>query len=239
MPNVEEYYGLVMYQARKIHRSLLTAGKEEIQLDELIQEGMIGLLDAAQRFDPQAGASFGTYSERRIEGAMRDYLLRRLDPLTSRERRKVKELERIKKALEHSLGRPPTAGEVAESLRTTEETVRQTAALSMIILCLEETARCVPGTGERLPWEAPSPQSDPEERVTKKNLAHSIDACLQEALTDHERAVITLRFEAEMTHERIGKILNVSTASAHRWEVIARQKLRHCLEGKGWEITDI
>ena len=89
MINVEHYYGLVIYHAKKLYAALSEAGKgeSEIELEDFIQEGFVGLLEARRRYDPRRGASFATFATPRIAGAMADFLRKR-DPLAVRERQR-------------------------------------------------------------------------------------------------------------------------------------------------------
>ena len=86
--SLDQYYGLVVYKAQKIFRTLPKLARKKIELNDLIQEGFIGLLKAADRYDPKKGASFSTFASFYIDGAVKDYL-RRQDPLTQKGRLEV------------------------------------------------------------------------------------------------------------------------------------------------------
>ncbi len=85
------------------------------QRDDLIQAGLLGLIEAAKRFDPELGFTFSTYAGRRIEGAVLD-LLRRSDWAPRSVRRKERKLQGITVDLTATLGRPPTLHEVADAM---------------------------------------------------------------------------------------------------------------------------
>jgi RNA polymerase sigma factor FliA len=102
---------LVVKTARRLQGRL----PANVETDELIQAGMIGLEDAMSRFDDQRGATFGTYASRRIEGAMLD-ALRSNDTLSRETRVQQRKIRAAVHALEQRLGRAPRAGEVAEKL---------------------------------------------------------------------------------------------------------------------------
>src|SRR5688500_8542797 len=91
-----------------------------VELDDLIQAGMIGLLDASTRYQDNRGAQFETFASQRIRGAMLDEL--RANDWGSRGlRQSARKVEAAIQALEHRLGRAPTEGEIAKELKMTLE----------------------------------------------------------------------------------------------------------------------
>lgn len=249
--NLDRYYGLVRYQAKKVyqkvHKLLLQAGKKEIkiELEDLVQEGFRGLLEARNRYNPNIGVEFATFALPRIDGAIKDYFRSR-DHLTQREREKVKELDRTKEELTQSLGREPSAGELAQALGISEEEVRERAALRVIILSLADLTQSDEETEEQTLWEIPSTYPDPEEMLiidfTEKEmikLRNDVNNCLKEALSDQEKKVLILRVLDEIILQDVGRILNISKDTVKRREMKAKGNIRHCLENKGWEVADI
>ncbi len=87
------------------------------QRDDLVQAGLVGLIEATQRFDPERGFSFSTFAGRRIEGAVLD-LLRRADWAPRSVRRNERQLHDVEAQLTSSLGRKPTPSELGESMGT-------------------------------------------------------------------------------------------------------------------------
>src|ERR671922_2993894 len=86
-----------------------------IQAEDLISAGIIGLIDALDKFNPAREVQFKTYAQIRIQGAMKDEL-RSLDWASRSMRQKAKRLEQVYAALEQDLGRPPSSEEVAASM---------------------------------------------------------------------------------------------------------------------------
>ncbi|MDH3602650.1 MAG: sigma-70 family RNA polymerase sigma factor [Candidatus Tectomicrobia bacterium] len=240
MINVEHYYGLVIYHAKKLHAALSTAGKgeSEIELQEFIQEGFIGLLEARRRYEPQRGIAFATFATPRITGAMVDFLRKR-DPLASRERQRVKELDQVKEDLTQSLGRVPTIDALAHALDLTTEDVRKIEALRIMVLPLDHLSWDENAASAPAAWEASSPRPDPEKVVATTQLHEDVEVCLGEALHENERSVLIPRMVGKTTLQALGQVLDIPTATVHRREVSAKKKLRHCLETKGWDVTDI
>lgn len=99
----------------RIARSLMRNLPSNIDIQDLKQSGMMGLLDAATRFDDRQGVTFTTYASIRIQGSIKDEL-RALDIASRSLRKDFREAENAKVALEHALGRPPRESEVAIEL---------------------------------------------------------------------------------------------------------------------------
>src|SRR5437016_12276146 len=108
---VEHYLPLVRYRAERIWSRL----PDGVDLDDLISAGVFGLMDAINAFDMERGVKFETYCVPRIRGAMLDEL-RTMDWVPRLVRSKASKMEEARKTLEASLGRPPSAEELAERL---------------------------------------------------------------------------------------------------------------------------
>ena len=100
---------------RKLASMMISRLPASVELDDLVQVGMIGLIEAAQQFGPAQGVLFETFASQRIRGAMLDEL-RRLDWLPRQARRNAKQIEEAMAQLEQSLGHPPGEGEIAARL---------------------------------------------------------------------------------------------------------------------------
>jgi len=99
-----------------------------IEIDDLVSSGVVGLLDALDRFDASRGIKFRTYAEFRIRGAMLDHL-REMDWFPRSARRDSNRLQRVYIELEHNLGRPPEENEVAERLEIDVDDLRKRLAM--------------------------------------------------------------------------------------------------------------
>lgn len=111
-----EYAPLVKYIAQKIASRL----PSNVELDDLVSCGVIGLMDAIEKFDPGRDNKFKTYAEFRIRGAILDEL-RAQDWVPRSIREKAKIVERAYSKLESQLGRPATDEEMCEELKMTQE----------------------------------------------------------------------------------------------------------------------
>jgi len=237
--SLDKYYGLVIYKAQKIFRTLPKLARMKIELNDMIQEGFIGLLKATDRYDPKKGASFSTFASFYIDGAVKDYL-RKQDPLTQKERLEVKELESAKQKLTQSLNRKPSLSDIAQALGVTEEEVIRRQDLEKTIISQEDLHQSDEEEGTQIAQELPSfDESGPEKEITTGELWNDVNDCLKEALDFGERAVLTLRILGELTLKKVAQVLNMDINKVHRQEKKARGKMKYCLEDKGWEVTDI
>ena len=237
--DLDDYYGLAVYKAKKLYNNFPEAARNKIDLNDLIQEGFIGLVKAANKYDPRRGVSFSTFSSLYIDGAIKDYL-RKQDPLTQKNRAAVKALDQAEKLLMQSLYRKPSTVELSEALDVSENELRRLQDLKKVGFFLEEKyppdeKRPLNFTQELPAFENPDPQTE----IAKRELWKDVDECLKNALKHYERAVLSLRSLGELTLKKTAQVLTIDINKAHRLEIKARGKMKYCLEGKGWCVTDI
>src|SRR5688572_16510174 len=103
---------------KRIAHHMMTSLPPSVELDDVIQSGMMGLLDAARRYEVSEGAQFETYAVQRIRGAILDEL-RQCDWLPRAVRRSLRETEKMISKLEQQKGRPPTEAELAKAMDMT------------------------------------------------------------------------------------------------------------------------
>ena len=115
---IEKSHLLEQHQpmVRRIALQMIAKLPASVELDDLIQAGMIGLLDASSRYEDNQGAQFETFVSQRIRGAMLDEL-RASDWGSRGLRQSARAVEKAIQALEHRLGRPPSEGEIAKELK--------------------------------------------------------------------------------------------------------------------------
>lgn len=182
-----------------------------LEYEDLISHGIVGLLEAVERFDPQRGVQFKTYAVSRIRGQIID-ALRALDLLPRSARRRAREIEAAIRALHAELGRPPTDEEVARRLGTDLESFRQDLAQASCILVSLDSPLESYGLDEGMPLGelltdeyTPTPMEQAEE----DDLRLRLRAAIQE-LPERERLVIALYHTEELTMKEIGQVLNIS-----------------------------
>jgi len=235
---VHKYLHLVKYVAGRISINL----PPNVEINDLINDGILGLIDAIEKYDDERGVKFETYAITRINGAILD-ALRALDWVPRAVRQRARELERVYQEIEVELGRAATEDEVAErmglttkELDTLMQKIRGTAVLS-----LEEFLPNEKG------YEIPllDTLKDLENDVTSAVEAREIKAALVRAVDDlppQERTVISLYYFEGLTLKEIKGALNVSesrVSQIHAQAVIhLRAKLRNLTQDLGYREGD-
>jgi RNA polymerase sigma factor for flagellar operon FliA len=227
---VEENLHIVEAVVRKIAPNL----PHGVAREEIVSEGIMGLIEAAQKFDSKRGVKFEKWAEIRVRGAIIDYL-RRTDIISRPSRLIIKQIAKTIKELQNKLGREPEDEEVAKELGMTLDEYR--AELEKIsclsILSLDEVI-FDPGSkeGKKL-YEMITDEhiSDPMNFAANSNLREIIEQAL-EKLDDKEREVIKMYYLDGFHMKEISKKLKVSESRISQIHSKAILKLRAELEGK-------
>jgi RNA polymerase sigma factor for flagellar operon FliA len=177
-----------------------------IDLNDLLQAGMIGLLEAGRNFDPSRGASFETYAGIRIRGAMLDEV-RKLDWTPRSVHQKHRQVSVAIRSIEAESGQRAEAADIAEHLGISTQDyhsiLRDTAGCRLF--SLEETME-ERGSGRELPG---SDEVAPERALNQSQLRKELaDAVLR--LSEREQLVLSLYYERELNLKEVGKVLGVS-----------------------------
>jgi len=197
-----------------------------IEVDDLISSGVIGLIDAIEKFDPNRDIQFKTYAEFRIKGAMLDDL-RSQDWIPRSVRKKAGALERAYAEIEQREGRAATNEEVAEALNITMDAfydlLSRVKGLSLIsIECGDEENLLNRRIFESLTG---NPGDTPLAMIKKKELQQIIARNI-ESLPKSEKMVVSLYYYNELTMKEIGKVLSIteSRVSQIHTQAILRMK---------------
>lgn len=176
-----------------------------VDIDDLMQAGMIGLLEAANNFDASKGASFPTYAGIRIRGAMLDEV-RKLNWTPRSVYQKHRQVSDMIRSIEAQHGRPAKGHEVASGLGISLDDYHAilTDTASCRLFSLEETLEW-PGQPRDVPSsDTLTPEQELDQSQYRKELA---DAILK--LPERERMVLSLYYERELNLKEIGKVLGV------------------------------
>ena len=235
---VHKYLHLVKYVAGRISVNL----PPNVELNDLINDGILGLIDAIEKYDDARGVKFETYAITRINGAILD-ALRSLDWVPRAVRQRARELERAYQELEARYGRVPTAEELAtklgislKELDTLMQRVRGTAVLSLEEFLPNEKGYEIPLV-DTLKDSDNEVTTAVEQREIKASLVHAV-----EELPPQERTVISLYYFEGLTLKEIKSALNVSesrVSQIHAQAVIhLRAKLRELRSDLGYREGD-
>ena len=214
---------------RVVHR---LAGRlpAEVDIKEMLNSGIIGLVDALEKYDPRHETNFSTYAQFRIRGAILDSF-RSQDWAPRSLRHKAHKLESAYQKLEQKLGRPAKDEEVAEEMGLDIESLQKMLGevSGVVMLSFEELGF---GHGEErfqadewLPAGNPDPLNDLLETERVEIIARALDR-----LPEKERLVITLYFYEELNLKEIGEIIGVTESRASQIRSRALIRLRTYLK---------
>jgi len=229
-PRVEAGIPFVEALARRMAATM----PHSIDLSDLVQDGVIGLIDAAHRFDDSRGIKFETFAERRIRGAMIDAL--RKDAWPRGVRRVRRELEAAREKLRVSLGHEPSLADLAQEIGSDEKrlgktivrinTIESTSPFSSAENVDESQLPAV-----MVPAEPERPDMQYERDEVKGRVRNAIAT-----LPPREQRVIALYYYNEVTMKDIGAELGVNESRVSQLHARAIKRLREAL---GAEVTPI
>jgi RNA polymerase sigma factor for flagellar operon FliA len=191
---------------KRIAYHLMSRLPASVQADDLIQAGMIGLIEASRKFDPEQGASFETYAGIRIRGAMLDEI-RRTDWTPRSVHRKAREVAEAVRKIENQMGRDARDVEVAKEMGISLEEYHK---------ILQDSTGCRifsfedPGMlGEEGMSQSSRHVDQPLENLQKSDFKQGLADEIR-GLPERERLVMALYYDEELNLREIGEILGVS-----------------------------
>jgi RNA polymerase sigma factor FliA len=209
--------------ARRVAASM----PHSIDVGDLVQDGMIGLIDAAHRFDESRGIKFETFAERRVRGAMIDALRR--DAWPRGVRRVRRELEAAREQLRRELGAEPSLSDLAARIGADEARLGRTIVR---INTIESTSPLSAGEnidgGQLPPALVPSEPPQPDKAYETMEVRDRIRGAIA-SLPPRERKVIGLYYYAESTMKQIGMEIGVNESRVSQLHARAIQRLRKTL----------
>ena len=226
---VERYSPLV----KRIAHHLLARLPASVQVDDLIQAGVIGLLEAARNYDAGRGASFETYAGIRIRGAMIDEV-RRGDWAPRSVHRNARRVQETMVRLEKRLGREAADHELAAELGVSLAEYHAIAqdSLSSKLFSFDDLGHEDENPEERLPGDGPSPEQSVQREGMRRQLAAAIGG-----LPERERLVLSLYYNDELNLKEIGLVLGVSESRVSQIHSQAALRLR--AQMAGWSTEDL
>lgn len=221
-----EHLPTVRFIARKIHARL----PQHLELDDLVSAGMVGLLDAFDKFDHNKKVQFKSYAQFRVRGAILDSL-RSLDWSPRELRRKGRAIEEAVQSLSQKLKRAPREEEIAAEmglgLKEYQLLLGELKGLEIGSLHVERTEE---GGDEELAYVPGSPEEDPLFLCMKGEMKQLLADAIEE-LPERERLVLTLYYFEELTMKEIGLTLGVVESRVSQIHSSAVVRLRAALGG--------
>ena len=219
-----EHLPIVRFLARRIHERL----PQHVDIEDLVSAGVVGLMDAFAKFDPEKKVQFRSYAQFRIRGAILDSL-RTLDWSPRELRRKGRAVEEAIRMLTARFGRAPGEAEIATemgiSLEDYQQLLGDLKGLEIGTLHLERSEN----SGEEgLAYVPGRPEEDPLFRCLRGELEERLAGAIAD-LPDRERLVMTLYYYEEMTMREIGLALGVVESRVSQMHASAVVHLRAAL----------
>ena len=195
---------------RRVVQRLAARKPPHIETDDLVSWGIVGLLDAIAKYDSKKEASFSTYAQFRIRGAILDHL-RSLDWVPRSVRQKASLIEKVSRQLEGTLGRPPLEEEIASELGVSLDAYQEllTKVGEMSLFSLEDLG--FGGGEERFSFERAIEEGDADPLgtlLTRERVAIVTEAIRR--LPERERTVVTLYYHEELTMKEVGGVLGLT-----------------------------
>ena len=222
---VLKHEGLVRRIAFKMHSRVATF----IELDDLLQSGLEGLVDAAQKYATVEGASFESYASIRIKGSMLD-LIRRSGNLNRSAVQAKQMIDGKKSELSGELGRNPTDGEVAKSLKLSMDEY-----YSWTRLFEANVSESLSQTYDEYSMVFAAPSIEPERLVDSKSLRSTLVAALK-TLTTQQSQVLQLYYVKELNIYEIAEVLEITPGRISQIKSEAFKLLKKELVAFGGEL---
>src|SRR5436190_2783165 len=213
----------------QLARRVAATMPHSIDIGDLVQDGVIGLIDAANRFDEARGIKFETFAERRVRGAMIDAL--RKDAWPRGVRRQRRELEAAREELRRELGCEPSLADLAAKMGSDEKRLGRTIVR---INTIESTSPLASNDNldestlpaALVPSEPEQPDTAYEKEETKERVREAIAT-----LPPREQKVISLYYYGEATMKQIGAAIGVNESRVSQLHARAIRRLREALAG--------
>jgi RNA polymerase sigma factor for flagellar operon FliA len=219
-----EHLPIVRFLARRIHERL----PQHVDIEDLVSAGVVGLMDAFAKFDPEKKVQFRSYAQFRIRGAILDSL-RTLDWSPRELRRKGRAVEEAIRTLTARMGHAPGEAEIAVEMGIGLEDYQQLLGdlkgLEIGTLHLERNEN---SGEEELAYVPGRPEEDPLFQCLRGELEERLSGAITD-LPDRERLVMTLYYYEEMTMREIGLALGVVESRVSQMHASAVVHLRAAL----------
>ena len=199
-----------------------------VEVDDLIQVGMMGLADAISKYDSQHGAQFETYANQRIRGAILDEL-RSTDWMSRTSRKEQKIIEKAIQKAEQQLGRDPgeqdIANEMGISISAYQEMLFKSRGTQL--LYLEDLTGEANGDEDFLDRYVSDSESDPFHMLENQNMRQSLIDAIG-LLPEREQNIMSMYYEQEMNLKEMAEVLGItdSRVSQLHSQAIARLRLK-------------
>jgi RNA polymerase sigma factor for flagellar operon FliA len=224
---VMEHLPLVKAIAVRVHESLPV----HVELDDLVHAGILGLFDAATKYNPDKKVVFSSYAKHRIKGAILDSL-RQLDWASRDLRRRHKQVEQITRDLCASLQRQPTEDELAAKMGVEVSRWRQMALDLRNVGLVSASTRAAEHEDLPAPDFPSKPETQPDSMCAREQLKSKLEVAMS-TLPERYKKVVVLYYTNEMTMKEIGGILGINESRVSQIHKSALEKMAVVLQSNG------
>jgi RNA polymerase sigma factor for flagellar operon FliA len=224
---VLEHLPLVKAIAVRVHENLPV----HVDMDDLVHAGILGLFDAASKYNPDKQVAFSSYAKHRIKGAILDSL-RQLDWASRDMRRRHKQVEAATRELASELKRNPTEHEVATRLGIDQERWRSMMLDLRNVGLISASTRTNDSEDLPAPDFPGKPETQPDSICAREQLRSVLGVAMQ-TLPERYQKVVSLYYTREMTMKEIGTILGINESRVSQIHKAALEKMAVVLESNG------
>jgi len=224
---VLEHLPLVKAIAVRVHENLPV----HVDLDDLVHAGVLGLFDAASKFNPEKQVAFSSYAKHRIKGAILDSL-RQLDWASRDLRRRHKQVEAATRELASTLQRTPTEAEIAQKLGVDVERWRQMMVDLRSVGLISASSRTAEHDDLPAPDFPSKPETQPDNMCSREQM-RSVLGVAMKTLPERYQKVVFLYYTNEMTMKEIGGILGINESRVSQIHKSALEKMQVVLQANG------
>src|SRR5579862_6151903 len=224
---VLEHLPLVKAIAIRVHENLPV----HVDVDDLVHSGVLGLFDAASKYNPDKQVAFSSYAKHRIKGAILDSL-RQLDWASRDMRRRHKQVEAATRELASTLQRNPTEAEIAQKLGLDPERWRSMMLDLRNVGLISASTRANENEDLPAPDFPSKPETHPDSICAREQL-RSVLGVAMKTLPERYQKVVLLYYTNEMTMKEIGGILGINESRVSQIHKSALEKMQVALEASG------
>ena len=224
---VLENLPLVKAIALRVHDNLPV----HVDLDDLIHAGVMGLFDAAVKYDAHKEVAFRSYAKHRIKGAILDSL-RQLDWASRDLRKRHKQLEVVTRELTTLASGAPEESQIAEKMGVGLQRWRQMAVELRMVGLLSASSRQPESENQTIPEFPAKPESQPDNIWERKQMGCALGTAMQKLPARYQR-VVALYYAKEMTMKEIGALLGINESRVSQIHKSALEKMGAALQEQG------
>jgi RNA polymerase sigma factor for flagellar operon FliA len=226
---VLEHLPLVKAIAVRVHENLPV----HVDLDDLVHAGILGLFDAASKYNPEKQVAFSSYAKHRIKGAILDSL-RQLDWASRDMRRRHKQLEAATRDLSSTLQRAPTEAEIAAKLGMDVDKWRTMMLDLRNVGLVSASTRANENEDLPAPDFPSKPETQPDSICAREQLRGVLGDAMK-TLPERYQKVVVLYYTNEMTMKEIGGVLGINESRVSQIHKSALEKMMVVLQANGIE----